>query len=132
MNISVFKINYNMYYYDRPASAAPRTGGDRVEMRPDFPDRTKLGQSAATEVVVAAENQVSAVAYLPKSTDPNVETNVLGIQTLMHDVPLAGTVPGSVAPSASAKPAVGTKPGRLTPAELKARGFSDAQIAAMK
>jgi hypothetical protein len=130
MNISVFKISYNMYYYDRPASAAPRTGKDRVEMRPDFPDRTKLGQSAATEVVVAAENQVSAVAFLPKSTDPNVETNVLGIQTLMHDVPLAGTVPGSVA---STKPVASTSGrAKLSAEELRAKGFSDAQIAAMK
>jgi hypothetical protein len=124
MKVSVFKIEYSVVSYDRPANAPPRkpytaeelkTKGEvdrndpndarnRTEFRPGFPDRNQVGQSTPVSIVVAAENQQSAVAFLPKPVDPNSETTVLSIHTIMHSIELAATVAGSVPPDAPKPP----------------------------
>ena len=79
----------------------------------------KVGHSGAMEVLVAAENQQSAIASLPKPSDPNAETNVISVQVLVHDVPLAGSVGTPV-------------PLRPSAADLESRGFTDEQLAGIK
>src|ERR1019366_3404388 len=118
MNVSIFKISYNVVTYDRAANAPERKPytaeqlrnapahdrhnaddpRNRTEFRPGFSDRSHLGHTGPVDIVVAAENQISAVAFIQKPSDPNQEINVLSIQELVHGVPMAGTVAGTAAP----------------------------------
>src|SRR5471030_449412 len=102
MKISIFKIDHHVVSYDRPADAMPRKPfpldaknipphdrrnvedpRNRTEFRPGFPDRSVTGHSDSSTTVLAAENQASAIAGLPKSTSKTEEVEVLSIQVLM-------------------------------------------------